>query len=69
MDNLSPNLDATPLVRPILQQRLTYKGYRCLALPEVDRILKENGVMVSHDVYMFTPQELGRIFAVKTSQV
>lgn len=60
-DNLSVDLDATPLIRPIVQQRLLYKGYHCLPLDQIDKTLKEKGVMVSHDVYMFTAQELGTI--------
>lgn len=64
MDNMSVDLDATPLLRPIVAQRLSYKGYNCLPLEQVDRLLKENGVMVSHDVYMFTSEELGKILGV-----
>jgi len=64
MDNMSVDLDATPLIRPIVAQRLTYKGYDCIPLEEVDRLLKEEGVMVSHDVYMFTSEELGKILGV-----
>jgi len=61
MDNMSPDLDATPLIRPILQQRLIYNGYNCIPLDKIDPILKDQGVMISHDVYMFTPQELGKM--------
>ncbi len=61
MDNMSVDLDATPLVRPIIHQRLEYQGYHSLPLDQVDRKLKDNGVMISHDVYMFTPRELGNL--------
>ena len=64
MDNMSPDLDATPLIRPIVHQRLIYKGYQCLDLKKIDQILKENGVMISHDVYMFTSEELGELLGV-----
>jgi hypothetical protein len=64
MDNMSPDLDATPLVRPIVQQRMVYKGYNCVPLDKIDAMLKEKGVMVSHDVYMFKPQELGELLGV-----
>lgn len=64
MDNLSADLDATPLIRPIVYQRLIYHGYKCLDLKKTDEILKQNGVMISHDVYMFTPQELGKLLGV-----
>jgi hypothetical protein len=64
MDNMSPDLDATPLVRPIVQQRLAYKGYNCVPLNQVDEVLKDKGVMVSHDVYMFKPAELGEMLGV-----
>lgn len=63
-DNMSVDLDATQLIRPIVQQRLIYKGYRCVPLEQVDRTLKDNGVMVSHDVYMFKAQELGNLLGV-----
>lgn len=62
--NMGPDLDATPLVRPIVAERLRYKGYLVPALSEVDQILKENGVMISHDVHMFTPRELGEMLGV-----
>ena len=64
MDNMSPDLDATPLVRPIVQQRMIYKGYNCVPLGQIDSALKEKGVMVSHDVYMFKPRELGELLGV-----
>ena len=64
MDNMSTDLDATPLIRPIVQQRVIFRGYNCLPLEQVDRVLKEKGVMVSHDVYMFKPQELGQMLGV-----
>jgi len=60
-DNMSANLDATPLIRPIVNERLRAKGYQMLDLAEVDRVLQENGVLISHDVYAFTPEELGRM--------
>jgi hypothetical protein len=63
-DNMSPNLDATPLVRPIVNERLRHLGYQVKPLQEVDRILQQNGVMISHDVYAFTPAELGRMLGV-----
>jgi len=65
MDNFSPDLDASPLIRPIVQERIRAKGYNSLPLSQVDTILKENGVLVSHDVYMFTPQQLGKILGVE----
>ena len=58
-DNMSADLDATPLVRPIIAERLSAQGYQIKPLAEVDQILQENGVLISHDVYAFTPQELG----------
>jgi len=58
-DNMSADLDATPLVRPIVADRLVSKGYEVRDLKWTDQVLQENGVMVSHDVYMFTPQQLG----------
>ncbi len=61
MDNMSVDLDATPLVRPIVNQRILHKGYSSVALDRVDDILKEQGVLISHDVYGFTPQELGQM--------
>jgi len=64
MDNMSTDLDATPLIRPIVQERMIYRGYNCLPLEQVDEVLKEKGVMVSHDVYMFRPQELGQMLGV-----
>jgi hypothetical protein len=64
LDNMSPNLDATPLLRPIVNERMRYLGYQVKPLAEVDKILQENGVMVSHDVYAFTPAELGRMLGV-----
>jgi len=64
MDNMSVDLDATPLVRPIVYQRLIYQGYRCLPLDQLDQKLKDNGAMISHDVYMFTPRELGNLLGV-----
>ena len=64
MDNMSPDLDATPLIRPIVQQRMAYKGYNCVPLSRIDSVLKEKGVMVSHDVYMFKPGELGELLGV-----
>lgn len=61
MDNMSVDLDATPLVRPIVNSRLAHKGYKVIALDKVDETLKEQGVLISHDVYGFTPGELGEI--------
>jgi len=58
-DNMSPDLDATPLARPIVADRLVSKGYDVPGLEWTDQALQEAGVMVSHDVYGFTPRELG----------
>jgi len=63
-DNMSPNLDATPLVRPIVNERMRDLGYQVKPLDQVDKVLQENGVMVSHDVYAFTPAELGQMLGV-----
>jgi len=63
-DNMSADLDATPLVRPVVAARVRHKGYVVPGLKKVDAILKEAGVMVSHDVYAFTPQELGEFLDV-----
>jgi len=63
-DSLSTDLDATPLVRPIIYQRMIYKGYNCAPPDQVDAALKAKGAMVSHDVYMFTAQELGEMLSV-----
>jgi len=60
-DNMSTDLDATPLIRPIVAKRLRYMGYQVPDLKRTDEILKEEGVMVSHDVYAFTAQELGQM--------
>jgi hypothetical protein len=61
MDNMSADLDATPLVRPIVNQRLDFKGYHVISMDMIDEILKEQGVLISHDVYGFSPQELGEM--------
>lgn len=63
-DNMSTDLDATPLVRPIVARRLAYKGYVVPNIKATDKILQEEGVMVSHDVYSFTAQELGQFLNV-----
>ncbi len=63
-DNMSTDLDATPLLRPIVARRLRYKGYRVPDLAAVDETLQEAGVMIAHDVYSFTPRELGDILSV-----
>ncbi len=63
-DNMSTDLDATPLIRPIVRKRLVYKGYDCPGLKKIDDSLTEAGVMVSHDVYAFTPEELGEMLGV-----
>ncbi len=63
-DNMSTDLDATPLVRPIVAKRLRYKGYRVPGLKGVDETLQEAGVLIAHDVYSFTPEELGEILSV-----
>jgi hypothetical protein len=60
-DNMSTDLDATPLVRPIVAGRLASKGYDVPDLKWTDQALQEAGVLVSHDVYGFKPQELGDI--------
>jgi hypothetical protein len=61
MDNMSVDLDATPLVRPIVHERLAYKGYKVISLDKVDDILKNQGVLISHDVYGFNPARLGEL--------
>jgi len=63
-DNMSTDLDATPLIRPIVAKRLRYKGYRVPGLKGVDETLQEAGVLIAHDVYSFTPEELGEILSV-----
>lgn len=63
-DNMSTDLDATPLVRPIIAERLSALGYQIKPLDEVDQILQDNGVLISHDVYAFTPEELGGMLGV-----
>lgn len=63
-DNMSTDLDATPLVRPVVAGRLRYKGYDVPNLDWVDEVLQENGAMVSHDVYGFSAGELGEILGV-----
>jgi len=60
-DNMSTDLDATPLIRPIVNERLRAKGFQMKDLAEVDQVLQENGVLISHDVYAFTPEELGEM--------
>ncbi len=63
-DNMSPDLDATPLVRPIIAKRLRYKGYDVPPLETVDEVLQEEGVLISHDVHAFTAEELGDMLDV-----
>lgn len=63
-DNWSNDLDATPLIRPLVAERLRYKGYDVPDLEAVDRALKNAGVMVSHDVYSLTPQEISGLLSV-----
>jgi len=60
-DNMSTDLDATPLIRPIVAERLRCRGYEVPDLEWTDQILQESGVMVSHDVRSFTALELGRM--------
>ncbi len=59
MDNMSADLDATPLVRPILHERLYYRGYQVVPLDQVDETLRDQGILISHDVYGFSPARLG----------
>ncbi|MFO8056626.1 MAG: DUF799 family lipoprotein [bacterium] len=63
-DNMSTDLDATPLIRPIVAKRLRYKGYKVPDLKWADKRLQEAGVLIAHDVYSFTPEELGDILSV-----
>ena len=63
-DNMTVDLDATPLIRPIVAERLRCKGYLVPDLEEVDTVLHEAGVLVSHDVYGFSAQELGELLGV-----
>jgi hypothetical protein len=63
-DNMSADLDATPLVRPIVADRVRFKGYQVPDLNRTDELLQETGVMVSHDVYAFTAAELGEALGV-----
>jgi hypothetical protein len=62
--NMTTSMDATPLIRPVVAERVRYKGYQVKNLEKVDEILHEEGVQIAHDVYAFTPQEFGEMLEV-----
>lgn len=63
-ENMTVDLDATPLIRPIVAERLRHKGYRVPGLEAVDATLHEEGVLIAHDVHAFTARELGEMLGV-----
>lgn len=61
VQNETPNLQAPPVFRPIVHQKIKEKGYESPALSFIDNKLAEKDIREAGQIHSLTPQDLGKL--------